>query len=97
MQLGMIGLGRMGGSMVQRLLRGGHRCVVFDSRPASVAALAEQGATPSQSLGEFVKKLEAPRAIWLMLPAAVVEATLNELSRSSTSWGVRSSASLPTA
>ena len=80
MQLGMIGLGRMGGSMVRRLLHGGHACVVFDSQPASVAKLAEQGATGSQSIGEFIKKLETPRAIWLMLPAAVVEATLRELS-----------------
>jgi 6-phosphogluconate dehydrogenase len=79
MQLGMIGLGRMGGSMVRRLLQGGHTCVVFDSQPASVAALAEQGATGSHSLGEFVKKLDAPRAIWLMLPAAIVDGTLHEL------------------
>ena len=80
MQLGMIGLGRMGGSMVRRLLHGGHACVVFDSQPDSVAKLAEQGAAGSQSIGEFIRKLETPRAIWLMLPAAVVEATLRELS-----------------
>jgi 6-phosphogluconate dehydrogenase len=79
MQLGMIGLGRMGGNMVRRLLHGGHTCVVFDSQPASVAVLADQGATGSHSLGEFVKKLDTPRAVWLMLPAAGVEATLHEL------------------
>src|ERR1700730_11099379 len=79
MQLGMIGLGRMGGSMVRRLLHGGHTCVVFDAQPASVAALADQGATGSHSLGEFVKKLDPPRAVWLMLPAAIVATTMNEL------------------
>jgi 6-phosphogluconate dehydrogenase len=79
MQLGMIGLGRMGGSMVRRLLHGGHTCVVFDSQPANVASLADAGATGSHSLGEFIKKLDTPRAIWLMLPAAVVDATLHEL------------------
>jgi 6-phosphogluconate dehydrogenase len=79
MQLGMIGLGRMGGNMVRRLLHGGHTCVVFDSQPASVAVLADQGATGSHSLGELVKKLDTPRAVWLMLPAAGVEATLHEL------------------
>jgi 6-phosphogluconate dehydrogenase len=79
MQLGMIGLGRMGGSMVRRLLRGGHACVVFDSQPASVTTLTEQGAAGAASLREFVEKIEAPRAIWLMLPAAVVEKTLGEL------------------
>jgi 6-phosphogluconate dehydrogenase len=79
MQLGMIGLGRMGGSMVRRLLPGGHTCVVFDSQPASVATLTDQGATGSHSVGEFIKKLDTPRAIWLMLPAAIVDATLHEL------------------
>ena len=80
MQLGMIGLGRMGGSMVRRLLRGGHACVVFDSQPASVAALAQHGATGSSSLEEFVTKLGTPRVVWLMVPAAVVETTLHALS-----------------
>ncbi len=80
MQLGMIGLGRMGGSMVRRLLHGGHACVVFDSQPASVAPLAQQGATGSGSLGELVRKLDTPRAVWLMVPAAVVDTTLRELS-----------------
>ena len=80
MQLGMIGLGRMGGSMVRRLMRDGHACVVFDSQPASVASLAKEGAAPSGSLAEFVNKLERPRVVWMMVPAAVVDATLNNLS-----------------
>jgi 6-phosphogluconate dehydrogenase len=80
MQLGMIGLGRMGGSMVRRLLRGGHACVVFDSQPASVTPLAHEGATGSSSLDEFIKKLDTPRVVWLMVPAAVVDATLDALS-----------------
>ena len=80
MQLGMIGLGRMGGSMVRRLLRGGHACVVFDTHPAAMTPLANQGATVSSSLDEFVKKLDPPRVVWLMVPAAVVDTTLHELS-----------------
>jgi 6-phosphogluconate dehydrogenase len=80
MQLGMVGLGRMGGSMVRRLLHGGHACVVFDSASASVTSLAHEGATGSSSLDEFVKKLDTPRVIWLMVPAAVVDPTLQELS-----------------
>ncbi len=79
MQLGMIGLGRMGGSMVRRLLRGGHACVVFDSQPASVAKLVQDGAIGSRSLEEFTAKLDAPRVIWLMVPAAVVETTLDAM------------------
>ena len=80
MQLGMIGLGRMGGSMVRRLLRGGHACVVFDIHPATMTSLANHGATASRSLDEFVKQLDAPRVVWLMVPAAVVDTTLHELS-----------------
>ena len=79
MQLGMIGLGRMGGSMVRRLLRGGHQCVVFDAREAAMTPLASHGATASRSLADFVARLETPRAVWLMLPAAVVGATLDAL------------------
>jgi 6-phosphogluconate dehydrogenase len=79
MQLGMIGLGRMGGNMVRRLLGGGHTCVVFDRQPASVAKSVEDGAKGSQSLGEFVSLLAAPRVIWLMVPAAVVETAIDEL------------------
>jgi 6-phosphogluconate dehydrogenase len=79
MQLGMIGLGRMGANMVRRLIKGGHECVVFDMSPASVAQLAQEGANGSASLAEFIGKLKAPRAIWLMVPAAVVDGTIQQL------------------
>jgi 6-phosphogluconate dehydrogenase len=79
MQLGMIGLGRMGANMVRRLIKGGHQCVVYDRSPESVKQLTGEGATGSSSLKEFVEKLQKPRAIWLMVPAAVVDATLHEL------------------
>jgi len=79
MQLGMIGLGRMGASMVQRLVKAGHECVVFDVNSANVAKLASGGATGSTSLAEFAAKLKPPRAAWMMVPAGVVESTLNEL------------------
>jgi len=79
MQLGMIGLGRMGANMVRRLMRGGHQCVVFDMHPESVSQLAGEGATGADSLGAFVGKLAAPRAVWLMVPAAVVDSTLAQL------------------
>ena len=80
MQLGMIGLGRMGGNMVRRLVSGGHACVVFDRQPDSVAKSVADGATGSQSLEEFTRALQSPRVIWLMLPAAVVDSTLDALS-----------------
>jgi 6-phosphogluconate dehydrogenase len=80
MQLGMIGLGRMGGNMVQRLLGFGHTCVVFDSNPANVATLADKGAQGSHSLQEFVSRLTAPRVVWLMVPAHAVDAVLDQLS-----------------
>jgi 6-phosphogluconate dehydrogenase len=79
MQLGMIGLGRMGGSMVRRLLRGGHHCVVFDVHAEAMAPLAAAGAVPSDSLAGFVAQLQAPRAIWLMVPAGVVDRTVDSL------------------
>jgi 6-phosphogluconate dehydrogenase len=79
MQLGMIGLGRMGGNMARRLLRGGHECVVFDTNAANVSAMAAEGATPSRSLDDFVARLEVPRVIWLMVPAAAVDAMIAEL------------------
>jgi len=79
MQLGMIGLGRMGANMVRRLLKGGHDCVAFDRNPANVAELHKEGARGSDSLGDFVGKLTAPRAVWLMVPAAVVDGTLEQL------------------
>jgi 6-phosphogluconate dehydrogenase len=79
MQLGMIGLGRMGASMVRRLMKAGHDCVVYDAHPEPVAALAQEGAVGSVSLEGFVSALIAPRAIWMMVPAAAVDATLAAL------------------
>src|SRR6516225_4139752 len=79
MQLGMIGLGRMGANMVRRLQKGGHTCVVYDRSADSVKQLQGEGATGSASLDDFVKKLQKPRAIWLMVPAGVVDATLHDL------------------
>jgi 6-phosphogluconate dehydrogenase len=79
MQLGMIGLGRMGANMVRRLMKAGHDCVVYDVSPDSVKSLAGEGATGSESMADFVGKLEKPRSIWLMVPAAVVDGTLDEL------------------
>jgi 6-phosphogluconate dehydrogenase len=79
MQLGMIGLGRMGANMVRRLVKGGHNCVVFDRSPAVVNELVKDKAEGSASLADFVKKLAKPRAIWLMVPAAVVDNTISDL------------------
>ncbi|HVA64710.1 MAG TPA: decarboxylating 6-phosphogluconate dehydrogenase [Terriglobales bacterium] len=79
MELGMIGLGRMGTNMVRRLMRAGHQGVVYDLQAASVEALAREGATGAASLEDFAKKLKAPRAVWMMVPAAAVDATLQAL------------------
>jgi 6-phosphogluconate dehydrogenase len=79
MQLGMIGLGRMGANMVRRLMSGGHECVVYDRSIDAIKQLENEGAVGAYSLEEFVSKLQAPKAIWLMVPAAVVDASLNEL------------------
>ena len=79
MQLGMIGLGRMGANMVRRLLRGGHQCVVFDQSPKPVEELVKEKATGAVDLADLVKKLERPRAIWMMVPAAAVDKTISEL------------------
>jgi len=79
MQLGMIGLGRMGANMVHRLLAGGHQCVVFDRSPKAVEELARAKAVGASSIGDLVKKLETPRAVWLMVPAAAVDATIKDL------------------
>lgn len=79
MQIGMIGLGRMGANMVRRLLSGGHRCVVHDRSPDAVGELVKEGAVGAASLAEFLKTLEKPRAIWMMVPAAVVDKVIAEL------------------
>ena len=82
MQLGMVGLGRMGANMVRRLLRGGHQCVVSDLNPQNVAALANEGAIGSASLDDFVAKLTKPRAAWIMVPAGdPTEQTVNALAQ----------------
>ena len=80
MQLGMIGLGRMGGNIVRRLMRGGHSCVVYDKSADAVRGLAAEGAAPSRDLADFVHQLDKPRAVWVMLPAgAITHQTIVEL------------------
>ncbi|MBV9171718.1 MAG: NADP-dependent phosphogluconate dehydrogenase, partial [Chloroflexi bacterium] len=79
MQLGMIGLGRMGANMTQRLLRAGHECVVFDIHPDAVKTLTEHGAVGSSSLEDFVGQLRPPRAVWLMLPAGLLDKEIGSL------------------
>ncbi|HTV55156.1 MAG TPA: decarboxylating 6-phosphogluconate dehydrogenase [Terriglobia bacterium] len=79
MQLGMIGLGRMGANMVRRLVRGGHQCVVFDRSAQAVSELVKEKATGSSSLRDLVDKLDKPRAVWMMVPAAVVDSTVTDL------------------
>src|SRR5271157_2627441 len=76
MQLGMIGLGRMGANMVRRLLKDGHQCVVFDLSAEAREALVREGATGAASIEEMARKLEKPRAVWLMVPAAAVDSTI---------------------
>jgi 6-phosphogluconate dehydrogenase len=79
MKLGMVGLGRMGSNMVRRLLRAGHECVVFDVNPKAVADLAEAGAVGSSALADMVTRLPAPRAVWIMVPAAIVDSMLDRI------------------
>src|SRR5437870_4638555 len=79
MQLGMIGLGRMGANMARRLVAGGHQCVVFDRSPKAVEELTHAKAVGASSIADLVKKLETPRAVWLMVPAAVVDTTISDL------------------
>ena len=79
MQLGMIGLGRMGANLVRRLMRDGHQCVAYDVNQAAVKALADEGAEGASSLEEFVAKLSRPRNVWIMVPAGIVDSTLEKL------------------
>src|SRR5204863_486222 len=79
MRIGMIGLGRMGASMVRRLLQGGHECVAYDPKAEAVRAAAASGARPARSLEELVRLLPPPRAVWIMVPAAIVDAVIGEL------------------
>lgn len=79
MQIGMMGLGRMGANMVRRLLKGGHQCVVYDINPASVAALVSEGAIGATTIDEFVAKLQKPACAWLMLPAAITGVNVDKL------------------
>src|SRR5258708_40327154 len=80
MQMGMVGLGRMGANMVRRLIRGGHECVVFDVSADAVKELAKEGAIGASSLDDFAAKLKLPRVAWMMVPAAVVARTVADLS-----------------
>src|SRR5438128_5860544 len=79
MQLGMVGLGRMGANLVRRLTRGGHECVVYDVSPDSVGQLESEGATGSSSLEDFVNKLSKPRAAWVMVPAALTGRVVDQV------------------
>src|SRR4029078_12296294 len=79
MQIGMIGLGRMGANMVRRLMRGGHECVVHDLSKEAVQSLAAEGAVPSSDMKDFVARLAKPRVVWLMLPVSVVAPALDSL------------------
>ena len=79
MELGMIGLGRMGANMVRRLLRAGHHCVVYDVKPEARSGLAKEGAVEADSLASLVNQLKPPRPVWLMLPAALVDDQITHL------------------
>ena len=81
MQLGMIGLGRMGGNIVRRLTRNGHQCVVFDQSPAAIKALVGEGATGSADLKQLVGQLKKRRAVWVMLPAGEITETKDHMTR----------------
>src|SRR5215470_6575362 len=79
MQIGMIGLGRMGANMVRRLLKGGHRCVVFERSQKAIEELTQEKAVVASSIPDMVEELETPRAVWLMVPAAAVDSTISDL------------------
>ena len=79
MQIGLIGLGRMGSNMVRRMMKAGHECVVYNRSPGPVEAMEAEGAIGTRSLAELVDKLSAPRAIWLMVPAGVVDRMIDDL------------------
>ena len=96
MQIGMIGLGRMGANMARRLLNGGHQCVVFDRSPKVVQELVEEKAVGSSSLADFAQKLTKPRAVWLMVPAAVVDETIAALLPTLSAATFSSMAEIPT-
>jgi len=95
MQLGMVGLGRMGANMVRRLLKGGHQCVVFDRSPKAVNELVQEKAVGGSSLQDMVKKLEKPRAVWLMVPAAVVDQSIADLLPHLEAEDISSTAAIP--
>src|SRR6476659_745383 len=88
MQIGMIGLGRMGANMVRRLMRGKHECVVYDVFPDAAKALAKEGAVAAATLDEFVQKLQTPRAVWMMVPAGVVDKTIESIAPKLTSGDI---------
>ena len=79
MEIGMVGLGRMGANMVRRLMAAGHRCVAYDVSPKSVQSLAAEGAVGAETLPQLIKELKAPRAVWMMVPAAVVDSTIADI------------------
>jgi len=79
MRIGMVGLGRMGANLVRRLLAAGHDCVVFDTDPDAVAALADEGAVGADSLADLAGTLDAPRAVWVMVPAAITAQVINDV------------------
>src|ERR1700755_1354829 len=95
MQLGMIGLGRMGANLVRRLMRDGHHCVVYDISADAVKELEGEGAKGSTDLATFVNMLETPRNIWLMIPAGIVEKTLEQLKPLGAAGGSTTGAGTP--
>ena len=96
MQLGMIGLGRMGANLVRRLMRDGHRCVAYDVNPDAVKSLEGEGATGAESLADFVAKLDKPRNIWIMVPAGIVSRPSTSCARCSRPTTSSSTAGTPT-